>query len=209
MIGDSCLDELALEQGPELLQIIPRVGEAGLVLHPLPLGLRQGHLVRTWIDLGDLHDAGLHFDAALLLNIPGFPIALRPEFSLTQFKLKEPVLATPDADDVTNMMAFMGNLEVPLGGGLYVLAGGGILSMSVPEALAPDGEEESSNKFTFDAGAGLRFALGGIRGFVEARIGAASYDEGKLGFSRAQRRAIAHSAAAEAAPWGRVGPSVR
>jgi hypothetical protein len=137
-------------------------------------------------DLGDLHDAGLHYDAALILNIPGLPIAFRPEFSLTQFKLKEPVLIAPNADDVTNMMAFMGNIEVPLGGGLYVLAGGGILNMSVPEALAPDGEEESSKKFSFNAGAGLRFALAGIRGFVEARLGAASYEQGKVGFSKAQ-----------------------
>ena len=137
-------------------------------------------------DLGDFHDSGFHYDASLLLNIPGFPLTLRPEFSLTQLKLKNPVLATPDADDVTSMMAFMGNIEVPLGGGLYVLAGGGLLNMSVPEALAPDGEEESSNKFTFDAGAGLRFALGGMRGFVEARIGAASYEQGKVGFSKAQ-----------------------
>ena len=146
----------------------------------------SGGLTVPSADLGDLHDPGLHFDASLILNIPGFPIALRPEFSLTQFKLKEPVLATPDADDVTNMMAFMGNIEVPLGAGLYVLAGGGILSLSSPEALTPDGEEESSNKFTFDAGAGLRFALGGIRGFVEARIGAASYEAGRMGFSKAQ-----------------------
>lgn len=151
---------------------------------PISLVISGGLTVPS-SDLGDLHDAGLHYDAALILSIPGFPIAFRPEFSLTQFKLKEPVL-TPNADDVTNMMAFMGNLELPLGGGLYVLAGGGILSMSVPEALAPDGEEESSKKFTFDAGAGLRFALGGIRGFLEARIGAASYDQGKIGFSKAQ-----------------------
>jgi len=137
-------------------------------------------------DLGDFHDSGFHYDASLLLNIPGFPLTLRPEFSLTQLKLKNPILATPDADDMTSMMAFMGNIEVPLGGGLYVLAGGGLLNMSVPEALAPDGEEESSNKFTFDAGAGLRFALGGMRGFVEARIGAASYEQGKVGFSKAQ-----------------------
>lgn len=137
-------------------------------------------------DLGDFHDSGFHYDASLLLTIPGLPIALRPEFSLTQLKLKEPVLATPNADDVTSMMAFMGNIELPLGGGLYVLAGGGLLSMSVPESLTPDGEEESSNKFTFDAGAGFRFALGGVRGFLEARIGAASYEQGKVGFSKAQ-----------------------
>ena len=141
-------------------------------------------------DLGDFHDSGFHYDASLLLNIPGFPIALRPEFSLTQFKLKEfgppPGGGPSSVDEITSMMAFLGNIEVPLGGGLYVLAGGGLLNMSVPEALTPDGEEESSNKFTFDAGAGLRFALGSMRGFVEARIGAASYEQGKVGFSKAQ-----------------------
>lgn len=137
-------------------------------------------------DLGDFHDSGFHYDASLLLNIPGLPLTLRPEFSLTQLKLKDPVVITPNADDVTNMMAFLGNIEVPLGAGLYVLAGGGILSLSAPDALTGTGEE-SSNKFTFDAGAGFRFALGrSARGFVEARIGAASYDQGKVGFNKAQ-----------------------
>jgi hypothetical protein len=145
----------------------------------------SGGLTVPAADLGDLHDAGFHYDASLIFNIPGFPIALRPEISLTQFKLKNPVLATPDADDVTNMVAFMGNIEVPLGVGLYALVGGGILSLTVPEA-ATGTQEENSKKFTFDAGAGWRFALGGIRGFVEARIGAASYDEGRFGFSKAQ-----------------------
>jgi hypothetical protein len=160
-------------------------GQFGGSSRPISLVVSGGLTVPA-ADLGDLHDAGFHYDASLILNIPGFPIALRPEFSLTQFKLKEPfVPTTPNADDVTNMMAFMGNIEVPLGGGLYVLAGGGILSLSAPEALTGAGEE-SSKKFTFDAGAGLRFALGSIRGFVEARIGAASYDEGKVGFSKAQ-----------------------
>lgn len=156
----------------------------GMGTRPINLVISGGLTVPA-ADLGDLHDTGLHYDASLILNIPGFPIALRPEFSMTRFKLKEPVFASPDADDVTNMMAFMGNIEVPLGGGLYVLAGGGILSLTVPEA-GTGTEEQNSKKFTFDAGAGLRFALGGIRGFVEARIGAASYDEGKFGFSKAQ-----------------------
>ena len=137
-------------------------------------------------DLADLHDAGLHFDASLLLNIPGFPLAIRPEFSLTRFKLKDPVLTGTGTDDVTQMIAGMGNLELPLAGGLYVLAGGGILSLSVPGAGTVGGTDESSSKFTFDAGAGFRFALGGARGFIEARIGAASYDQGKFGFSKAQ-----------------------
>ena len=145
----------------------------------------SGGLTVPSADLGDFHDPGIHYDASLIFNIPGFPISLRPEFSLTRFKLKEPVLSAPNADDVTNMMAFMGNIELPLGGGLYVLAGGGLLSLTAADGLT-GAEEEASKKFTFDAGAGFRFSLGSARGFVEARIGAASYDEGKVGFSKAQ-----------------------
>jgi hypothetical protein len=152
---------------------------------PISLVISGGLTVPS-ADLGDFHDPGFHYDASLLLNIPGFPITLRPEFSLTRFKLKNPSpVSAPNADDVTNMMAFMGNLELPVGGGLYVLAGGGLLSMTAADGLT-GAEEEASKKFTFDAGAGFRFSLGGARGFVEARIGAASYDEGKVGFSKAQ-----------------------
>lgn len=74
----------------------------------------------------------------------------------------------------------MGNIELPVAGGLYLLAGGGLLSLDLA------GADASSSKFAFDAGAGFRFALGGIRGFVEARVGAASYEQGKFGFSKAQ-----------------------
>lgn len=137
-------------------------------------------------DLGDFHDAGMHFDAALLLNIPGFPLALRPEFSLTRFKLKDLTVPNPAATgDVTQMITAMGNIELPLMMGLYALAGGGIMQLNVPDQ-STGGTEESSTSFTFDAGAGFRFSLGPARGFVEARIGAASYEAGKFGFTKAQ-----------------------
>ena len=157
----------------------------GMGTRPINLVVSGGLTVPS-ADLGDFHDAGFHYDASLILNIPGFPIALRPEFSLTQFKLKESyVPTTPSADDVTNMTAFLGNIEIPLGGGLYAIAGGGILSLSAADGLTGS-VAEASKKFTFDAGAGFRFALGSARGFIEARIGAASYEEGKVGFSKAQ-----------------------
>ena len=135
-------------------------------------------------DLADFHDAGFHYDASLLFNIPGFPVTLRPEFSLTQMKLKIPTNINGE-DDVTKMTSLMGNLEFPLAAGLYAIAGGGIMNLSVPGA-ATGGTDESSSKFAFDAGAGFRFAMGSIRGFLEARIGAASYDQGKFGFEKAQ-----------------------
>ena len=172
---------VAMTAGPTMLAAqMPGMGST----RPLALVI-SGGLTLPSGDLGNFHDSGFHYDASLIFNIPGFPIGLRPEFSLTQFKLKDQVIPV-GGDDVTNMAAFLGNLEIGLGGGLYVLAGGGILSMSVPEALAPDGQEESSKKFTFDAGAGLRFSLGSMKGFVEARIGSASYEQGKVGFAKAQ-----------------------
>jgi hypothetical protein len=53
--------------------------------------------------------------------------------------------------DVTQMIAAMGNIELPVAAGLYVLAGGGILSLSVPDASTS--EDQTASQFTFDAGA--------------------------------------------------------
>ena len=147
----------------------------------------SGGMTLPAADLGDFHDAGMHFDAALLLNIPGLPVALRPEFSLTRFKLKEPTIPTPGVPtgDVTQMITAMGNIELPLTMGLYALAGGGVMQLNVPDQ-STGGTEESSTSLMFDAGAGFRFSLGPARGFIEARVGAASYEAGKFGFTKAQ-----------------------
>lgn len=156
-------------------------------MRPISLVI-SGGLTLPAGDLGDFHDSGFHYDASLILNLPGFPIALRPEFSLTQLKLKETAGGGGGAyggGDVTKMFAALGNIELPLGGGLYVLAGGGLLSLSLPDD-ATTGGGESASKITFDAGAGLRFSLGSIRGFLEARVGTASYEAGTFGFSKAQ-----------------------
>ncbi len=145
----------------------------------------SGGLTVPAADLADFHDSGFHYDASVLLNLPGLPIALRPEFSLTQFKLKDPLIVPSGGDDKTQMFAAMGNIELGLGGGLYLLAGGGILSLN-PADLGTAGTTDSETRFTMDAGAGLRFKLGAIRGFLEARVGAASYDQGTFGFEKAQ-----------------------
>jgi len=133
-------------------------------------------------DFGDFHDSGFHYDASLLLNIPGFPIALRPEFSFTQFKFEVFAPSGGTFDGTTQMIAAVANFEFPLAAGLYVLAGGGLLSLSREWAS----NETSASAFTMAAGAGFRVALGGIRAFVEARLGTATFDAGKFGFSKAQ-----------------------
>ena len=139
-------------------------------------------------DLADFHDSGFHYDASLFLNLPGLPISIRPEFSLTQMKLKDPVNTGTETTDATKMFTAMGNIELGLAGGLYVLAGGGVLSTSAASLSSGGvlGEETSETNFTFDAGAGYRFRLGSISGFLEARMGSATYDQGTFGFQKAQ-----------------------
>lgn len=139
-------------------------------------------------DLKDLHDTGFHYDASLLVNIAGIPLTLRPELTFTRLSLKElsGMAGGGSYDDgVTQMFGALGNLELPLLGGLYVLAGGGIMNLKLPDGTGTTSGVSESN-FTFDAGAGLRFALGAVSGFVEARVGSASYDQGKFGFTKAQ-----------------------
>jgi len=140
-------------------------------------------------DLKNYHDSGFHYDASLLLNIAGFPLTLRPEASFTRLNLKDPVGTSGasgygSSTDVTQLFAALGNFELPLGGGLYVIAGGGVLSIKTPTG-GTTSADLSQSRVTFDAGAGLRFHLGGIGGFVEGRMGTASYDQGKFGYSKA------------------------
>lgn len=140
-------------------------------------------------DLKDFHDTGFHYDASLLLNIAGFPLTLRPEASFTRLGLKDSLSTTGSSGygssgDVTQLFAALGNIELPLGGGLYVIAGGGMLSIKTPSTGATS-VDLSQSRVTFDAGAGLRFHLGGISGFVEGRMGTASYDQQKFQFSKA------------------------
>ncbi|MFN8573603.1 MAG: hypothetical protein U0132_16230 [Gemmatimonadaceae bacterium] len=137
-------------------------------------------------DLKDLHDTGFHYDASLLLSIAGFPITLRPEVSLTRFSLKDASTSGGSGygSGDTQLLGALGNLELPLAGGLYVMAGGGVLKLKTPDGSTST--DLSQSKVTMDAGAGFRFRLGGISGFVEGRVGTASYDQGKVGFSKAQ-----------------------
>lgn len=148
----------------------------------------SGGLTLPTGELKDFHDTGFHYDASLLLNFAGFPLTLRPEVSLSRLKVKDLTgTGTSYASgDVTQMLGALGNIEVPLAGGLYILAGGGLLQLKTPGGSLTSSSDVSQSKFTFDAGAGFRFHLGAISGFLEGRYGSASYDQGKFGFSKMQ-----------------------
>ncbi len=143
-------------------------------------------------DLADFHDTGFHYDASMIFRFAGLPIALRPELSLTTLKFNEsPLLATPpgtttaDVDELrTRMIAAVGNVEIPLAAGLYAIAGLGALNSKVTSSS--DIDTDGQTALTFGAGAGFRFHISRIDGFVEGRFGAASYEKGKIGYSKAQ-----------------------
>lgn len=140
-------------------------------------------------DLKEFHDSGMHADASLLLTFAGFPLTLRPELSITRLKQRVPVLAdnlmmlssrssVASGDETTQLLGAMGNIEVPLAAGLYVLGGVGMLNL--------DAASQSETKLTMNAGAGFRFHMGRMDGFLEARLGTASYTAGTIGYSKAQ-----------------------
>jgi hypothetical protein len=137
-------------------------------------------------DLSSFNTAGFHANASLIMKFAGFPLALRPEFSLTRLpqqapdpnELADPFPTTADSTQTTQMLGLLGNLQLPLVLGFYVLAGVGALNL--------DNASVSQTSATVNVGAGWRFHIGRLGGFLEARYGSASYNSGTFGFSGAQ-----------------------
>ncbi len=170
--------------GTALNAQLPQGGSSGA--KPLRVVVSGGATLPAG-DLADLHDAGFHYDASLLINLGGFPLTLRPEVSIARLKLKDVVTGSPAANaDPTQLLSALGNIEIPLAAGLYVLGGGGILALTRTNISSSTANDITANELTFNAGAGLRFRMGGASGFVEARMGTASYEAGKVGFKSAQ-----------------------
>jgi len=147
-------------------------------------------------DLKELHDTGFHYDASMIFSLAGLPIALRPEISLTTLKSKEGAVPAAgstlvSSDDFrTRLLAAVGNIEIPLAGGLYAIAGVGALNSktTLDESVAGGQAVETAGQtaLTFGAGAGFRFHISRIDGFIEGRFGSASYERGKVGYKQAQ-----------------------
>ncbi len=155
--------------------------------HPIQFIINGGLTVPAG-DLKDYNELGFHAAGSMLFRFAGFPLALRPELSLTRLKQKVPTFegfgrlgtgtTTTESLETTQLLGLMGNIELPLLAGLYVLAGVGAMNL--------DTSVESQTNVTLNAGAGWRFQIGRIGGFVEARFGSASYDGATFGYSSAQ-----------------------
>ena len=135
-------------------------------------------------ELKKFNDVGFHADGALILNIPGFPVRIRPELSFTKLKFKDgiiPPIAT--TDPTTQLLSGIGNIEIPLALGFYALAGVGALN--VKNSIGATNDSSQTN-VVINAGAGLRARIKRVDIFVEAKVGSASYDKGAFGYSKAQ-----------------------
>jgi hypothetical protein len=132
----------------------------------------------------DAHDLGYHADVSLLLNIAGFPLRIRPEVSLTRFDLKDAITGGSagayGAGGYSQLLGGFGNVEIPLAGGLYVLAGVGMLNLRTEPGDGSAAPAPSSTEFAIDGGAGFRFRIGSIDGFIEGRVNNVFTDQGAL-----------------------------
>ena len=88
--------------------------------------------------------------------------------------------AALDGDAVSTLLGGFGNVEIPLAGGLYALAGIGAVGPSTD--VTSGGRSLSTTNLSCNGGAGLRFNLGVIAGFIERRLAGISVDEGKALF---------------------------
>ena len=129
----------------------------------------------------DAHDMGLHAAGSLIFNIMG--LRLRPEATWTKFNIKDAFAGVGGGGSGTSagstqMIGAMGNIELPLFAGLYVMAGVGELSLSTDNAAGA--ATFKGAKFTIDGGAGWRARVGAISVFLEGRVNSVYTDQGAV-----------------------------
>lgn len=157
----------------------------------------------------DYSDLGVHADVSLLVRVASFAARLRPEFTYSRFGLKpRPIVllqtappasglgtrmgsASMSSADVvegygqgtgsaSTLLGLLGNVELPLASGFYLLAGVGATSVTTGATTASG--DVSTTGLTYNGGAGLRFHLGAITGFIEGRMKGISLDKGRALF---------------------------
>lgn len=155
----------------------------------------------------DYHDVGMHGDVSVIVRLAGQAIRLRPELSYHRFALKEmlsavvPLSVAPSSgtlartatfaraipgdgsggSNVSSLLSVIGNLELPLTGGLYLI--GGVGASQVKTGATETAGDASETALTYTGGAGVRFRLGAMSAFVEGRLQNLSIDEGKALFT--------------------------
>ncbi len=156
-------------------------------------------------DFKDYHPLGIHGDVSLVVKLAGQAIRLRPEISFQRFALKDrvaevvplsvsPALATLSrpatlaraipgdgaSGGASSLLSVLGNVELPLAGGVYLI--GGVGAGHVTTGATGATTDVSQTALTYNGGAGVRFRVGAVAGFVEGRLQNLSIDEGKALF---------------------------
>lgn len=151
------------------------------------------------------HDVGFHADLSALVRVAGQGLRLRPEVSVSRFSIKEPIgvvvplsvnrvdrtlaraagvrLAPDDegTSGASTLLTFLGNVELPLTGGAYLI--GGVGATRVSSEASRSGDTVQQTALTYIGGAGVRFHLGSLGGFVEARLQNLSADDATFSFN--------------------------
>lgn len=151
------------------------------------------------------HDVGFHADLSALVRLAGQGLRLRPEVSIARFSVKGPIgvvvplsvepsvgalartagarLAPDDegTSGASTLLTFLGNVELPLTRGSYLI--GGVGATRVSSEANSSGDTVQQTALTYIGGAGVRFHLGAISGFVEARLQNLAADDAKFSFN--------------------------
>jgi hypothetical protein len=144
-----------------------------LAILPIRVALSQarfsvsGGLAAPMSDLGDAADLGYNVGAGLNFGGTYLPIGARIEGSLSQFSLK-------NLNEDVRILNATANAVVNIGQGNdspYLIGGLGIYNSKF-------GNADSENAVGANLGGGLRFPVGGLNAFFEARYHAMLGDRG-------------------------------
>jgi len=116
-------------------------------------------------DLGNVADAGYNLAAHLNLGAPLIPIGVRLEGAYNSFNGKSSLASTSQVHILSGTV----NAQValgPSGASPYVIGGVGLYKRSFTNTTTSNGDRTAGG---FNLGAGLRFPLGVMSTFVEAR----------------------------------------
>lgn len=172
---------------------------------PISVVVSAGTSVPTG-NFEDYHNVGIHGDLSVILNLAGQGIRFRPEISYQRFSLKAnsevvPLSVAPAAvafariatlgrvvpgdgsggSDVSSLLGIMGNVELPLTRGFYLI--GGVGASQVRTGATETGEDASETALAYNGGAGLRFRIGSVSTFIEGRLQTLSIEEGRALFT--------------------------
>ena len=133
------------------------------VVKPLHFGIAGGATMPMG-DVGDAVKMGYHAAGIVTFSLPAMPVALRADISYDRHSWKN------DVEGNFNTIAATVNGQYTLPGVAvrpYIVAG---LGMYRSAGTVGDVDLDASNDLGINGGAGVRFNLGGLSTFAEARL---------------------------------------